>query len=447
MAVRKINQALALIGAAALFGNVHAEKLDVRDAIKEALSSNPQVLSEMREVDARDREVRQALAGYYPTVDLVAAYGFQEIDPAVSRVPHTGEILNPGPNGRTRNELERGEVQLSMRQLVFDGYKTDYEYKNQQARFKSARHRTKSVAEDVSLQVVRVYLEVLKREAILDIAQEALAFHEDVYNRMKKRHESGAGSKADLDQISGRLALARTNVVTSTTNLVDARSNFQRVVGRFPNENELVMPGTYRKYLPEGVEVAVERAIGNHPLLDSANADVEAVSHSYEQSKSSFYPSFHIEAQRDINNNINGTEGQVDDLQVMLRMRYNLFNGHADTARKQQFAHLVEKAKEIRNNAHRAVEEETRLAWAAHESLNMQMPALEAHVTNSLATREAYTQQFDLGRRTLLDLLNTENEYIDARIAHQLAWHDVLYHEYRIFHAMGDLMYMVGAKL
>lgn len=424
-----------------------ADTLDVRDAIKEALNTHPQVRSELREVDARDREVRQALAGYYPTVDLVAAYGFQERDPVVSRDPFTGEILNPGPNGRTRNELERSEAQLSLRQLVFDGFNTQNEYLNQQARFKSARHRSQSVAEDVSLEVVRVYLEVLKRESILEIANESLAFHQDVYGRMNKRYESGAGSKADLNQISGRLALAKTNVVTSTNNLIDARTNFQRAVGRFPQEGELTVPGTYRKYLPASVDLAVERAVSNHPLLATANADIEAVSHTYEQTKSAFYPSFHIEAQRDINKNIDGTVGQVDDLQVMLRMRYNLFNGKADVARKQQFAYLVDKAREIRNNAHRVVEEETRLSWAAYDSLKTRMPTLEAHVNDSLSTREAYSQQFDLGRRTLLDLLNTENEYIDARISHQLAWHDVLFNEYRIFHAMGDLMYMVGAKL
>ena len=438
---------LAPLGLAVFAMGVNGDTLDVRDAIKEALVTNPEVRSELREVDARDRQVRQALAAFYPTVDLVAAYGFQEVDPATSRDPFTGDILNAGPDGRTRNELERSEIQLSLQQLVFDGFNTQNEYNNQQARFKSARHRAQAVAENVSLSVVRVYLEVLKRKAVLETANESLAFHQDVYNRMKKRHGSGAGSKADLDQISGRLALAKTNVMTATANLIDARSNFQRAVGRFPREGELAMPGTYRKYLPRNVEVAVARAVSHHPRLSSAEADIEAVNYSYEQSKSAFYPSLHLEAQRDINNNTGGTEGQVDDLQVMLRMRYNLYKGHSDVARKQQFAYLVEKAREIRNNARRAVEEETRLAWAAHDSLRLQIPALEDHVNDSLATREAYVRQFELGRRTLLDLLNTENEHIDARIAHQLAWHDVLFMEYQIFHAMGDLMYMVGAKL
>jgi len=440
---------IVLLSIFGLSANSIAETTDVRDVIKETLATNPRVLRELRQVDARNREVRQALAGYYPTLDLNAGFGWQERDPVTGRDPFSGHV-DPGEfggNDRTRNELERGETQLTLSQLVFDGFRTQNEYYNQQSREKSARLRSESVAQTVALAVVRVYVDVMKRETILEIAEEALAFHEDVYSKMKKRFDQGAGSEADLDQISGRLALAKTNTVVSANNLIDSRTNFQRVVGRMPNQGELEMPGTYRKYLPASVEDAVERAKSNHPLVKTANVDIEAVQYTYEQTKSVNYPSFHVEATRDWNNNIDGAEGNIDDTKVMLRMRYNLYNGGADKARTEQFAYLVEEAKEIRNGAVRAVQEETRLSWDELESLQLQMPDLESHVVDSLATREAYGQQFDLGRRTLLDLLNTENEYIEARVSHQDAWYSSLVVEYRVFHAMGDLLYMVGAEI
>jgi adhesin transport system outer membrane protein len=446
--IRLLN--IAILSIFGLSANSIAETTDVRDVIKETLATNPRVLRELRQVDARNREVRQALAGYYPTLDLNAGFGWQERDPVVGRDPFSGE-LSPGIFGgktdRSRNELERSETQLTLSQLVFDGFRTQNEYYNQQSREKSAKLRSESVAQTVALAVVRVYVDVMKRETILVIAEEALIFHEDVYSKMKKRFDQGAGSEADLDQISGRLALAKTNAVVAANNLIDSRTNFQRVVGRMPNQGELAMPGTYRKYLPANVEEAVERAKSNHPLIKTANVDIEAVQYTYEQTKSVNYPSFHVEATRDWNNNIDGTEGSIDDTKVMLRMRYNLYNGGADEARTEQFAYLVEEAKEIRNGAIRAVQEETRLSWAELEALQLQMPDLESHVVDSLATREAYAQQFDLGRRTLLDLLNTENEYIDARVNHQDAWYNTLVVEYRVFHAMGDLLYIVGAEI
>ncbi len=421
-------------GVAGLSLQLQAGTLDLRDAIAQTIQSNPEVLAELREVDARERQVREALGGYYPTVDLLAGFGFQERDPTA----------NPGGD---RNELERSEAQLNVRQLVFDGFSTPNEHKNQQARHESAAYRASSVGENVGLQVARSYLEVMKQEEIQVLANQTLATHQEIRDRMKKRFDSGVGSRADLDQISGRLALAKTNAINQNANVLDAKTNFQRVVGRFPAQGELANPGSYRKYLPASADEAVEKAVSNHPLLKSSGADVESVNYSYEQTKSAFYPHFHVEIERDLNDNIDGVEGQIDDLKVMLRMRYNLFRGRSDEARTQQFAHLVEKAKEIRNNTHRQVEQETRLAWVAYEAIRDQLPSLEDHVADSQATKDAYVKQFDLGRRTLLDLLNTENEMISARQSLAAAKHDTLVNEYRLFHAMGELLFTVGVEL
>lgn len=429
---------LLLTGVAGLSMQAQAETLDLRDAIAQTIKTNPEVLAELREVDSRDRQVREALGGYYPTVDLLAGFGFQERDPT------SRQFADPD---RTRNELERREAQLNISQLVFDGFETPNEHKNQMARHESSQFRAQSVGEDVALQVVRAYLEVMKQQDILDLAKQTLATHQEIYDRMKKRFDSGVGSRADFDQISGRLALAKTNVISQTANLLDAKTNFQRVVGSYPDEAALTHPGTYRKYLPGSVDEAVSKAVDNHPLMKTAAADVEAVTFQYEQTKSPFYPHFHVELERDLNDNIDGVEEQVDDLKVMLRMRYNLFRGGSDKARKQQFAYLVEKAREVRNNTHRQVEQETRLAWVAYEAIRDQIPALEDYVKDSSATKEAYIKQFDLGRRTLLDLLNTENEMISAKQSLVSAQQDLLYNEYRLFHSMGELLYTVGVEL
>ena len=435
----KTSLGMLTIATAALLPFASANALDVRDAIAQTLESNPQVLTELREVDARERQVRQALAGYYPTVDVVAGFGFQERDP-------TGRTFSSYP-GRTRNELERREAQINARQLVFDGFLTTNEYKNQKSRHESAQHRATSVGENISLEVVRVFTEVLKQESILALAKDTLDFHDDVYARMKDRYDSGAGSRADFDQISSRVALAKTNLQNVSGNLRDARINYQRVVGTFPNEGELQKPGSYRKYLPESVESAISRAEENHPINKLANADLDAVNFLYEQTKAAFYPKFHVEVERDLNDNVDGIEQQVDDLKVMLRMRYNVYNGRADQARKQEFAHLIEKAKEIRSNARREIEQEVRLAWVAHDVNKQQIPVLEDYVDSAVSTKASYEDQFDLGRRTLLDLLNTENETVNARRDLINTQYDKVYNEYRIFQAMGDLMYMVGAKI
>jgi len=208
----------SIAGAACFSMQLNAQTINMRDAIAETLQSNPEVQAELREVDARERQIREALGGYYPSVDLLAGFGYQERDPT------SRQFSDPD---RTRNELERHEAQLNVKQLVFDGFSTPNEHKNQMARHESAEHRAYSVGENIALEVVRSYLEVIKQQDILALAKQTLATHENIYDKMKKRADSGVGSTADFDQISGRLALAKTNVINQTANLLDAKTNFQ----------------------------------------------------------------------------------------------------------------------------------------------------------------------------------------------------------------------------
>ena len=119
----------------------------------------------------------------------------------------------------------------------------------------------------------------------------------------------------------------------------------------------------------------------------------------------------------------------------MLMVRYNLFNGGADTARSRSTSALQSQAKDIHLNAYRQVEEGTRLAWAARDSLLQQKEFFRKHVDSSYDTVQAYKKQFTLGKRTLLDVLNTENELFEARRSYINADYDELYAEYRIMNA------------
>ncbi len=407
---------------------IPVQALDLEGAIQQTLEPHPEILAQRKEVAARESQIREARGGYMPSVDLLAGYGYQERDPA-----DRGFI-------REETDLDRSEASLSVRQMVFDGFETRHSVENQQARTRSAEHRETAVEEQIALDVIQAYLEVLKREDIEAIARESLEFHQNIYSRMEERSESGVGSRADLSQISGRLALARSNLHNASANLRDARIDFQRVVGEYPDPGELVEPSLPGVEPPPSMGKAIDRAVDRHPILQVARADIEAVDHQYEQSKSAFYPEFFLDAQKDFNRNVDGIEGRAEDLRVMLRMRYNLFSGFSDQARKQQFAHQAGKARDMRNDTRRQVEQEVKLAWVALDVTRRQVPELEKHVEDSAATKQAYLEQYDLGRRTLLDLLNTENERTSAGQSLINTRYDLIYHKYRLFQAMGELL-------
>ncbi|MBB3168009.1 TolC family outer membrane protein [Simiduia aestuariiviva] len=419
IAIRSLIVASVMWGVAA---SSHA--ISLQDAVKHTLESHPEILAARHEINARKAEVRLAKSGFLPRLDATAGVGYEE-----TRKPSTQDDVI---------RLTRNELSLQARQMVFDGFATSDEVDRQTARVDSASYLALASTESVTLRTAEVYLNLLRQLDLMKLAKENLKQHQNIYDQMVLRNRSGVGSRADLDQISARLALANSNLVVAENNLLDARTNFYRVVGFLPDTNSMTMPDQSLP-LPATMEAAVGQALERHPTLLSAVADVNAAQAQYEASDSSYWPQIQLEADKRLDNNIGGVEGEDENLIVALRMRYNLFNGGADKARRSQTAYLLEEAREIRNNTHRQVVESMRLSWSNYEAVSSQLRYLQEHVRAATSTRKAYQQQFNIGRRTLLDLLNTENEVLDSKRALIGANYDRLFAQYRILNAMGDL--------
>jgi len=180
--------------------------------------------------------------------------------------------------------------------------------------------------------------------------------------------------------------------------------------------------------------------------LRLANFDLESARAQHATAKAPFYPDLHLEVGTRADHNIDGQVGTDKDVTAMLRLRYNLLNGGRDSARREETAFLINQAAEIRNNTYREVEESTRLSWNAWETVKRQMSYRQQHVDSSRKSRDAYRQQFSLGQRTLLDLLDSENEVFRAETALVNTSYDELYAQYRILNSMGLLLEGLNIK-
>jgi adhesin transport system outer membrane protein len=184
----------------------------------------------------------------------------------------------------------------------------------------------------------------------------------------------------------------------------------------------------------------VKTGLENHPILKSAQSDVEAAQAQRELSRSFYSPRFELEASYSNNKNIDGVEGPNRDRMVMLWLKWNLFRGFADNNRMKETAYQINEASEIARNTHRQVENAVRLAYNAFTTARERLPQLERYVKASDATREAYNQQFAIGQRTLLDLLDSENEFYTARTQYLTGRFIDHAARYRILNAIGRLL-------
>lgn len=396
--------------------------MSLQEAAKMALETNPEIKAAKLEASSRQHEIRFAEAGYYPKVDAVAGIGRE-----TSRDVYGDDAT-----------LTRKEAGVLAEQMLFDGKATRSEVDRQKARQNSAAWTAEAQADDLTVRTAESYLKVLRENELYTVAQESEHNHKNIFDQMALREQSGVGSQADVDQITGRLALANSNVVTVQSNLVDASTEFNALVGIYPDVGHMEYPD-FKPVIPSSLDEAMALTQATNPALLSAAADIEAGKAQYEASKSPFWPRITLEAEHNFSDDAGGLEGDEYSNLIALRMHYNLYRGGADSARKLQTAELMNEAMEIRNDKHRKIMEQLRFSWNAVQAVERQLPYLEQHVESATATREAYYKQFNIGRRTLLDLLNTENELVDARRALIKARYDVLISQMQLLATMGGL--------
>jgi adhesin transport system outer membrane protein len=399
----------------------------LQDAVKATIDTNPTVLAAINERKAVAEEVNQVKAGYYPTIDLAIGTGWELTNSPATRSRGDGEV-----------HLNRDEASVQLRQMLFDGMATSSEVRRTKAKTNSRAFGVSTAAENTALDAVEAYLNVLRQQKLVDLANANLEAHERVDEQISLRSERGVGRKSESQQSAGRLALANANLVAEQSNLDDAETTYLRIVGL--SATELEDPESPLPLIPESVEAAIAVAINNHPTLKIAESDVQSAYAQHDSAKAAYFPRVDFELGATSNHDIDGVEGTNRDVTAMVRLRYNLLNGGRDTARRAETAHLINQAAEIRNNTHRQVEESVRLSWTAFQTVNNQMGFFEQHVESSERSRDAYQQQFNLGQRTLLDLLDSENELFVARTSLVNAQYDQLFAMYRILNSTGGLL-------
>lgn len=414
-------------------GNAHGETLE--EAIRFVLQTNPDIRAVAYNRLARDQEVVQAKGGYFPTLDVSYSTGKDIIKDGKN---------TPPPLASDRVTTEPESTVLSLRHNLFHFGTTQSEVRRQEARVQSEAYLLHGTSENVALQASRVYLNLLRNMELYELAKENLLNHERIADQMKLRSTSGVDRKADLDQVMGRLALAQSNVVVTTANITDGKTDYQAVIGHLP-EN-LVNVAPMDSAIPASMDEAEQVAMKNHPILKSALADLEARRAQYETAKRVNYPSLDLAADYKWETDVTYPNSNRE-LTASAVVRFNIFNGFRNKGRIAETLHLINEAREILNSAQRQVLQSVRLSWEAYMAAKERVAHLEEYVKSTGSTTQAFAEQWNIGRRTMFDVLDTQAEYITAKSDLVKANYDKLYAEYRVLSGMGRLIDTIGLKL
>ncbi len=376
-------------------------KVHLSDTVATALEYSPRLKVLQANQEAIGFERDRAQGGYYPQVDVAFGYGAEAHSDTLTRA-----------NNNEHNFYDRLEGSIRLSQLLYDGKETRSLVEIEEAKMVSAGYRTFDNAEAIALDAIIAHMDIYRQRELVGLAKMNVNDHVEIFGQLKERQEGGAGSIANVDQTSSRLARAYGTLAETQANLKSAEANYLRIVGKWAGDVEFfnVPDGL----VPKTLEEAVIQTAENNPKVLALGANVVEADRRVELSNANFLPKVHAELSSSYEDQVESLKTYEHNNQAMVRLRWNIFNGHSDVAeRKAAMARKLQAAANLDDQQDQVIEE-TRATWAQLEAARQRVVFFGDALNYSQKTLDSYMKQFNVGQRTLLDVLDARNEMFQS---------------------------------
>jgi len=413
-----------------VFVSLHAQTL--KNSVQEVLSSNPTILESLQNYKSTQNDIKLAKSAYYPTLDLKLGIGFENTRRTNQTLSSSNQSFN----------YDVYQSSLTYAQNLFDGFATTYQIKEQEYKNLSAAYSYIEKVNNTSFELVNTYIELMKNKELLGTAKENVVIDKEIFSKVNKLYDAGLTTLSEVNKIESSLALAESNLVVQENTLLDSSFNLERVLGKELNPDEMTKP-LIKITLPKTREEALQFAINNNPSLLVSEYNIRLAQSTIKTKQSSYYPQLDVEISQAMNKNLSASAGNDDRFRAMAYLSFNLFRGFADSTSIQKSRTQVTQEIEGKNNIKRQILQGLNLSWTANEKLEEQLKYLIQYKDFSFQTLTLYSKEYDLGRRSLLDLLSAQNDFIKAKAQIIATQYNLLYAKYRILDAMGLLVQTV----
>lgn len=399
--------------------------LSLNEGVDEVLSTHPVVLERLHNYRATLEDLRITESQYLPTLDYSGTVAREK-----TKSPTTLNV---------NRSLSSYEHSLQLTQNLFNGFGTVYEADYQKARILAAANHYIENANDVAYNFVNSYIIVLKNRDLLCIAKANVQFNEEIYDKVNKLYTAGITTRSESEKADTSLSLAKSNYVVAQNNLDDALFNLERILGRHVDTSEL-QDGSFSGDLPSTLEEMKTFSRTHNPSVLVSEYNLKAAHAQYDASYKNYYPKIDAYARQSWANDIGGVVGDDDRTKFGLTLSYNLYRGGADESQAQKNLSKIHQESETKRETVRKLDEQGELSWNAKQYISEQLVHLKRYEATSAKTLELYQKEYDLGRRTLLDLLVAQNDHVAAQSQIVKAENDLLFAHYRILDAMGSMI-------
>jgi outer membrane protein len=426
-----ISARFALATIAALVGAVVEAQPSAAETLLDALAGayqySPTIDAERARQRARDEDIARAESGYRPDISATSVVGRQKTTTRTS-IPGAGGTSITSPRGWS----------VDLVQPIFRGFQTTNAVNATEAQDRAGRETLRNVEQQVLLDAVTAYGDVVRDQAIVRLNENNLSFLDAELKATRDRFNVGEVTKTDVAQAEARRATGQSSLDQSRANLKSSRAIFEQVIGHPPSR--LAEPNPNTKLVPRSLDDAVAIGTKENPLVVQALYSEQAARYSVDQIRGELLPQAQLEAS--YTDNFDQSEGINEQATALVLGRVNVPiypAGGEVYARVRQAKHthvsLLQEIEVARSTAQSQVVQ----AWSQLQGFRAQAESDRASIAANTTALNGVREEERVGQRTILDVLNAQQELLQSQVSLETTKRNILVASYTVVSAIGRL--------
>jgi outer membrane protein len=408
----------------------HAETLE--SALMQAYQNNPTLNSQRASLRATDEGVPQALSGYRPRITATGTLGEQYWDTLTKSAASPTATYSKQSGTVTPNSYG-----LTTTQTIFNGFQTANRTRQAESQVLAARSTLRVTEQTVLLNAVTAYMNLLRDSAIFDLQKRNVEVLQEQLRQTRDRFNVGEVTRTDVAQSESRLAAGRSQVLTAEANYKSSGATYRQVIGTNPGR---LTPGTpVDRFSPPSLPVAVDFASGTHPAVTAAQYNVDVAVSQVKVAEGALYPTLSVQGNVQQNNESSLTFLRLFNASVIGTLSVPIYQGGAEYSLIRQAKETLGQRRLDLDTARDQVRQTVVQSWGQLDAAKANIEATTAQVQAAEIALNGVREEARVGQRTTLDVLNAQQELVNARVALVTAQRDRVVASYALLSAVGRL--------
>jgi len=414
--------AVALVGAQCI---VPASAESLEQALISAYMTNPTLFAERASLRSADEGVAQAVSNWRPTVEFTAEAGLEQNESSL----RTG-------NDRTQDRTPETYT-FDVTQPLFRGGRTLAETSEAENTVMAERARLTAAEQNVLLSAATAYLDVYRDEAVLDLNRNNEAVLKRQLEATQDRFQVGEITRTDVHQAEARLARSTADRIQSEATLAASVAAYRNVTGKVP-EGALTFPPAPPS-VPQSRAEAVKEAAINNPTVIATQYDERAAIDGIDGVWGELLPSVELTASASRAFDSAGVDTRIDSAEALVTVTVPLYQSGSVYSRLRQSKQQAAEFRLIVDRERRNVTEQAARTWENLQAAKAQVTSFRTQIQASKIAFEGVEREAAVGSRTVLDVLDAEQELLDARVSFIRAQRDEAVAMFELLSSVGRL--------